>query len=83
MSHLRTWVVSLFGQFRGFEKEYKDNFELRDTSPLSEEILVETFLPKFKLSSLDKYDGTTNLRNHLVVLKTTIQLQNVNDFVLC
>lgn len=51
--------------------------------PCRKKILAETFLKKFKLSSLDKYDGTADPRSHLVIFRITIQLQDVNDFVLC
>lgn len=46
---------------RKIQKEQLDNdFEIRDVSPLSTEILAESFPDKFKLLSLYKYDGRTD-----------------------
>lgn len=64
------------------KKKQKEDYDLDDVSPLSEEILIETFSTKFKMSSLDKYDETEDPRSHLAIFRTTMQLHNVNNFVL-
>lgn len=61
-----------------YEKEQEEDSGLNGASPLSEEILAETFLTKFKLPSLDRYDGTTDLKSHLLVFMMTMQLQDLN-----
>lgn len=52
-----------------------------DASP--NEILAKTFPLKFKLSSLDKYDRILDPMSHLAIFRTTMQLQDVNNFILC
>lgn len=54
-----------------YHKEQKEDYGLDDASPLSEEILVETFPTKFKLPNLDKYDGTVDPKSHLAIFWTT------------
>ncbi|KAJ9175327.1 hypothetical protein P3X46_013892, partial [Hevea brasiliensis] len=67
-----------------FQKNsHDDNYGMGGGSPLSEEILLEVFPPKFKIPTLKKYDGTSNPRSHLVNFHTMILLQNVNNFILC
>lgn len=65
-----------------YQKEQEEDYGLDNVSPFSEEILTETFPSKFKLPSLDKYDGTVDPRSHLAIFRITMQLKNVNDFVL-
>lgn len=55
-----------------YQKEQKEEYGLDDASSLSKEILAETFLSKFKLPSLDKYDRTTDPRSHLAIFRTMI-----------
>ncbi len=52
----------------------EDDFGVGDYSPLSKEILAEPFPAKFKLPSLDKYDGKSDPCSHLVNFRTTMQL---------
>lgn len=66
-----------------YQKEQEEDYGLDDASPLSEEILVETFPLKFKLPSLGKHDGMADPRSHLATFRTIRQLLDVNDFVLC
>lgn len=47
----------LIRAFQSYQKEQEEDYGLNDALPLLEEILVETFPSKFKLSSLDKYDS--------------------------
>ena len=39
--------------------------------------------PKFKMSSLDSYDGTRDPLDHIATFKTTIHLQGVPDEIMC
>lgn len=66
-----------------YQKEQEENYGLDNTSPLSEEILTKTFFKKFKLSSLNKYDGMIYPRSHLAIFWIMMQLQDVNNFMLC
>ena len=38
---------------------------------------------KFKMSSLDSYDGTRDLCDHIATFKTTMHLQGVPDKIMC
>ena len=38
---------------------------------------------KFKMSSLDSYDGTRSLCDHIATFKTTMHLQGVPDKIMC
>lgn len=66
-----------------YQKEQKKDYGSNDASPPSEKILAETFSTKFKLPSLDKYDRTVDPRSHLTIFRTMMQLQDINNFVLC
>ena len=39
--------------------------------------------PKFKIPSLDSYDGTCDPFNHIATFKTTMHLQGVSDKIMC
>ena len=39
--------------------------------------------PKFKMSSLDSYDGTRDPLDHIATFKTTMHLQGVLDEIMC
>ena len=39
--------------------------------------------PKFKMPSLDSYDGTRNPFDHIVTFKITMHLQRVLDEIMC
>ena len=39
--------------------------------------------PKFKMPSLDLYDGTCDLCDHIATFKTTMHLQEVPDKIMC
>lgn len=76
--------VRLIDAIRRIQKEHLEkDFGTKDVSPLSVEILAESFPDKFKLPSLDKYDGKTDSYSHLANFGTTMLLQNVNDIILC
>lgn len=57
-----------------YQKEQEDDYGLDSASPLLEEILAKTFLAKFKTLSLDKYEGTADLRSHLAIFRTIMHL---------
>lgn len=65
------------------KEQLEDDFEIRNASPLSIEILADSFLDKFKLPSLDKYNAKINSHSHLAIFCTTMLLQNINNMVLC
>lgn len=56
-----------------YQNEQEEDYDLGD-DPLSEEVLAETFPPKFKLLDLDKYDGTADPKSHLAIFRTMMQL---------
>ena len=39
--------------------------------------------PKFKMPSLDSYDGTRDPFDHIATFKTTMHLQGVPDEIMC
>ena len=39
--------------------------------------------PKFKMPSLDSYDGTCDPFDHITTFKTTMSLQGVSDEIMC
>ena len=39
--------------------------------------------PKFKMPSLDSYDGTRDLFDHIATFKTTMHLQGVSNEIMC
>ena len=39
--------------------------------------------PKFKMPSLDSYDGTRDLFDHIATFNTTMHLQGVPDEIMC
>ena len=39
--------------------------------------------PKFKMPSLDSYDGTCNPFDHIATFKTTMHLQGILDKIMC
>lgn len=79
--HLDARLMDVVKRFQKVQME--DDFESGDVSSLSVEILANTSLDKFKLPSLNKYDGKTDSRSHMTNFYTIMLLQNVNDMVLC
>ena len=55
----------------------------RTDSPFTALINDHLLPPKFKMSSLDSYDGTRDLFNHIATFKTTMHLQGVLDEIMC
>ena len=55
----------------------------RTDSPFTALINGHPLLPKFKMPSLDSYDGTRDLFNHIATFKTTMHLQGVPDEIMC
>ena len=55
----------------------------RTDSPFTALINGHPFLPKFKMPSLDSYDGTRDPFDHIATFKTTMQLQGVSDEIMC
>lgn len=80
----RQLEVRLMDDVRRIQKEQlDDDFGIGDVSPLFAEILAESFPNKFKLPSLDKYNGKTDPHSHLANFHITMLLDNINDIVLC
>ena len=52
-------------------------------SPFTASINNHPLPPKFKMPSLDSYDGTRDPFNHIATFKTTMHLQGVPDEILC
>ena len=52
-------------------------------SPFTASINGHLLPPKFKMPSLDLYDGTRDLFDHIVTFKTTMHLEGVPDEIMC
>ena len=52
-------------------------------SPFTASINGHPLPPKFKMPSLDSYDGTRDPFNHIATFKTTMHLQGVPDEIMC
>ena len=55
----------------------------RTDSPFTALINGHPLPPKFKMLSLDSYDGTCDLFDHIATFKTTMHLQGVSDEIMC
>nr|XP_023884404.1 uncharacterized protein LOC111996645 [Quercus suber] len=55
----------------------------RTDSPFVTSINAHPLPPKFKMPSLDSYDGTRDPFNYIATFKTTIHLQGVPDEIMC
>ncbi|XP_065616943.1 uncharacterized protein LOC136062143 [Quercus suber] len=55
----------------------------RTNSPFVASINAHPLPPKFKMHSLDSYDGTWDPFDHIATFKTTMHLQGVSDEIMC
>ena len=55
----------------------------RIDSPFTASINGHHLPPKFKMPSLDSYDGTHDSFDHIATFKTTMHLQRVPDEIMC
>ena len=55
----------------------------RTDSPFTALINGHPLPPKFKMPSLDSYDGTRDTFDHIATFKTTMHLQGVPDEIMC
>ena len=55
----------------------------RTDSPFTASVNGHPSPPKFKMPSLDSYDGTHDLFDHIATFKTTMHLQGVLDEIRC
>ena len=55
----------------------------RTDSPFTTSINGHPLPPKFKMSSLDLYDGTHDPFDHIATFKTTMHLQGIPDEIMC
>ena len=55
----------------------------RTDSPFTASINGHPLPPKFKMPSLDSYDGTCDPFNHIATFKMTMHLQGVPDEIMC
>ena len=60
-----------------------DDLVHRTDSPFITFINSHTLPSKFKMPSLDSYDGTCDPCDHIATFKTTIHLQGVLDEIMC
>ena len=60
-----------------------DDLVHRTDSPFVPSINSHPLPPKFKTPSLDSYDGTRNLFDHIATFKNTMHLQGVPDEIMC
>ena len=55
----------------------------RTDSPFTASINGHPLPPKFKMPSLDSYDGARDPFDHIATFKTTMHLQGVSDEIMC
>ena len=55
----------------------------RTDSPFTASINSHPLPPKFKMPSLDSYDGTRDPFDHIATFKTTMHLRGVPDEIMC
>ena len=55
----------------------------RTDSPFTASINGHPLPPKFKMHSLDSYDGTRDPFDHIAIFKMTMHLQGVLDEIMC
>ena len=55
----------------------------RTDSPFTASINGHPLPPKFKMPSLDSYDGTCDPFDHIATFKTTMHLQGIPDEIMC
>ena len=60
-----------------------DDLIHRTDSPFTASINSHPLPPKFKMPSLDSYDGTRDPCDHIVTFKTIMYLQGVPDEIMC
>ena len=60
-----------------------DDLVHRTDFPFTTSINGHPLPPKFKIPSLDSYDGTRDPCNHIATFKTTMHLQGVSDEIMC
>ena len=60
-----------------------DDLVHRTDFPFTTSINGHPLPPKFKMPSLDSYDGTCDPCNHIATFKTTMHLQGVSDEIMC
>ncbi|GMH26975.1 hypothetical protein Nepgr_028818 [Nepenthes gracilis] len=54
-----------------------------DRSPFTAEILIRPLPTKFKIPSLDSYDGSNDSVDHLDLFRTNLSLQGLEDSAMC
>ena len=62
---------------------YVDDLVHRTDSPFIASINSHPLPSKFKILSLDSYDGMRDLCDHIATLKTIMHLQTVSDEIMC
>ena len=62
---------------------YVDDLVHRIDSPFVTSITSHPLLSKFKMPTLDSYDGTCDLCDHIATFKTTMHPQCVLDEIMC
>ena len=60
-----------------------DDLVHRTDFPFTASINGRPLPPKFKMPSLDSYDGARDPCNHIATFKTTMHLQGVSDEIMC
>ena len=55
----------------------------RTDSPFTQAVMEVPLQPKFKMQTMDMFDGTKDPLDHLETYKALVQLQAVPDVVIC
>ncbi|XP_065623492.1 uncharacterized protein LOC136064943 [Quercus suber] len=81
MDQMRTVMVEIKENMR--RTNPVEDLVHRTDSPFTASINGHPLPPKFKMPSLDSYDGARDLFDHIATFKTIIHLQEVPDKIMC
>ena len=62
---------------------HMDDLVHRTDSPFTVSIMSHPLPSKFKMSSLESYDGTRDPCDHITMFKTTMHFQGISDEIMC
>lgn len=81
MDHMRKVMVEMRENMR--RTNPVEDLVHRTDSPFTASVNGHPLPPKFKMPSLDLYDGARDPFDHIATFKTTMHLQGVSDEIMC